>query len=1262
MAQIQATPEILQDYRTSGMRDDFVLYWNWANLMTEKWHGKPSTQLGYSLATTSTHAIIWRYASGPGSLEHLRPLHINILHTSSSTRIPLPIGILIPTSSDPALLVVLPTSGKVMYWDSITAAASADSNRQKQQCVQGSISGLMSGEIVEKIIEAEPRGFVLAMSTGRLAHLVISDAQGKSIINIQFMRDSGAQSGGVFGSLRSVFSSASWRKDIAAVRAGTSWQRGQRYMIVATTKGAFQTWDLNWNGAHSLVNEIDAKDDILKALAEGAELFPDQNEHHFELLDITIFHGGCSGNEIAKLSKSGDCKIMALTVIKGAKSSKYALLGLTIATGSVKIDVVHPIACYTTLRTETSFRPQVLVPEPSQMAFVIFDKSVVLVSLVEIPFDPSSQLFEEFHALPEPFQDVIDFNKSRPYVVVGCAAEGSDRIHEQPSCVIMIYGFGMIRVSALPMREAQSALDRATVTARTKIEQAIFFGGLQDSLVDFTPRSELVFEQEEVESAALNISQSIMDSTSVYIPAIAPSMEQQLQRRSTALADLNKHLRRYYPPLSHITKWKLLWNAEKMASAKAVWKCYNTALGKQNKGSEGRTLLPELIEAINEENKNENQPDRHETDGVRHWFIHDIWRLEFLIPWAQHIVEMMFTESVEDRKKMDFASQARLVSEANDIQLAALETAFNFREANIAIYGLEQDSICDGVLKTEFYDGLLPIWTSIGTTCEKVKTLTDLSREMAKLGEDLEGAEDEPSPELIMKLATDNPRQVQICCQTWIELAWWLKAQPEQETKAKGDALMRGHFTVRRKLFASLCDVGQAEEAIKLAERYCDMGALADILEQEIDSAENNATARVFQDRIDENFVKYGTPWAEAFFLKHLDGRRAVQVLNGNARYRQYLTQFLSTHQYYAKLAWINEITCERNYAAAAANLKIIEDRETNLWSRKIALSLSKLSIAAATGKGQALDYDARDAGREIDEQIAIIAIQENLCKHIKANLTDALDADAEMELAMHSYGSTNVSGKPILRDALEHGIRRLLAADTLPVEYLIAILTLMDDDGPSSPEDKALIASRFFSALEVLRLSTMAVTDPGHKALQEAFIWRRCMIQDNWEVINRTELKIETQVEVETGATALYSTLLEGFRKGAWDRAGPPPAPSTLLEAGTTIESLRTSKNLANLPDNTLELMAQDYEKEADKLEEYMEKGRLEKWWKGVLSAAKSAARAEADRAGEELMVEQEMERRVTKKMRLLDKHGGLQEPDEDGIIDSEDNEVMDE
>lgn len=1177
------------------------------------------------------------------SAEQLKPLNIKLLHPSNNTRHPLPLGILVPTSAEPALLVIMPTSGKITYWESLTSAASVDSNRQKQQSVQGTVSGMLSGEFVTKITEAEPRAFVLTLSTGRLAHLIVSDPQGKPSINVQYLRNNGAQSGGVFGSLRGVFSNTGWKKDVAAVRAGNSWQRGQRYVVVATSKGSFQTWDLSWNGTHSLVNDVDAKNDLLHALIEGGEVFHDNKEHVFEVLDFAILPSGDSGNEVTKLGKNGDCKLLALTVLKGAESSRYALVGLTLTAGSVTIDVVHPITCYTTsLPAETQIKPQVLVPEPAQAAFLIFEKSVVLVSLVEIEETPSSQLQMEARTLPDPFQDALDFRSTKPYRVVGCASEVYDRSNAHSSCVLMIYGFGLVRISALPMRKGQSALDRATVTAKTKLEQAVFFGNLPQDLLDFSPRAEISFDQEEVEAAALSVSHSIMSSTSAYMPSISPSMDQQLQRRSTALADLNKHLRHYYPPLGRLTRWKLLWNAEKMAAAKAIWRCYNATISNQNKSSD-ESVLAELIESLHENYKTENQPEHHETDGVRHWFIHDIWRLEYIIPWAQNIVEVMFKDAVEDNKRIEPTIQARLVSEANDIQLSSLETAFAFREANAVAYGLEDEAMVDGVL-VRGYEDLPEIWTSTEMIVERVKTMTDLSREFACLDEDDDTNEGDPLPDLVLKLAADNPRQVQISCQTYIERCRWLQSRREPKNRAKGDELEQAHLAVRKALFKGLPDVGQPEKAIYLAEKYHDMEALADIIEGEMFRADSEETEQSLEERVYSYFVTFGTQWSNAFFKKHLDGGKAVDILNGSAKFRKYLTQFLRNQPNYAKLGWIHEVASEQSYGVAAKDLMLAQAQETNLWSRKVSLSMSKLSLLAASGKGQVNNQSAKDATRTIDEILAVLAIQEKLYNYVKPTIRNALDADAEVDLALQKYGS-NVQGKSTLRHSLERHFRKMLALEALAPEDLIDTLTLVGGEG-ASPDNEGFMGMRFFYAFKVLRLASLRMGDSGLKELQEKFIWRRCMIQDDWKVINRTELKADAQAEVETGATALFKTLKEGYKTGFWDKSAPPP-PSKVVEAGINIDALRVSSHFANVPESSLALLAQDLEEEDELLEKYMEEGRLEERWKGVVDAAKTSARDEADSKGEEQLkvrnAQEEFAARMTEKDRgAYPKEGG--------------------
>lgn len=1121
-------------------------FWDFADNRAERWQGEIAAHVGYAVAMNHSQATVWRYIQGVSLNESSQPLAIKLQHSASDSRGPIPFGLIVPTAAEPAFLVVTAAGGHITYWESLSNAGSIDPSRQKQQATQGAVSGMMSGEVITRVTEAEPHGFLLTFSTGRVAHMTVSDPQGKPSIKVQFLRSSSAYAGGLFGSLKNVFGSAGWRRDVAAVKAGSSWQRGQRYAVVATTRGDFQVWDLNWNGTHSLVYEVDAKEDLVKALERGANILQGKNDHVFQVLDFAFLSGGATGKEFTKSIETGDCKLLVLTTMSDMDSSRYALVGLNLARESLDVDVVHPISCYTSsIPTESVFRPQLLVPEPAQTAFVVFETSVVLVSLVNVEDSPSSQLHMEAHTLPEPFQDTIDFRKTKGYRVVGCAAEPLERGQVHSSCVLMVFGFGVIRVTALPMKEGESVRDGAIVTARTKIEQAVFYGSLRQDLLDFSGRPEIKFTEEEVEKAALKVSNSIMNSTSAYISAILPSMDQQLQRRSIALADLIKHLNKNHEPLDRVTRWKLLWTAEKMAAAGAVWRCYNAAV--TTKRAEDKNLIAELVDMLHENFKSENKPECYETDAVRHWFINDVGGLQYIIPWAQHACEQLFKESVEDGVEHDEFTKARLLSEANDLQLSALETAFKFREENAAMYGLSNEAMANGVLQAGYEDFKEEIWTSSVEIVPTVKKLVDLSREMAIAQA---RNEDEPMSKLTEKLEADNPRLVDICCRTYIEKFRWLKSQADEQTKADGRALQMEHFRVRRVLFTKLADLGLAQEGIMLADRYYDMEALVDLIDlgmeeeqqrleqpgtSESDRDQAFQTIRHLQTQIKSYFVKFGARWANAYFLKHVSHGKSMELFRDAASYKHHLTTFLR-YPTFAKLGWINEVHSEHNYAAAADSLRVAQKQDPSLWGKKIELSLSKLATLAAQSKGQIKDDSADDAIEKIHRSISILNVQEKLYDCIRPILKGAIDVTAEIDLAMEQCCRRYVKGKPTLRAALAGNITMLICREALDLEDLIDTLTLMDEDG-LYPDEEGFADNRFLSALKILKLSSFENGELARKNLHEMIIWRRCMIQDDWEAINRTELKDDTQVEVETGATALFKTLREGYRTGKLHR-----------------------------------------------------------------------------------------------------------------------------
>ncbi|KAL8976304.1 MAG: hypothetical protein Q9177_006885, partial [Variospora cf. flavescens] len=161
-----------------------------------KWRGQLVPSIGYAIATTQTEALVWCYKQGANASDSSKPLIIRLPHASPNTKQPLPLAALVPSSPEPGLLVVMPVSGKVTYWETISIAATMDLDRQKQQAIHGTIVGLATGERVTNITDAEPQGFLITIDSGKIAHLSIADFQGKASISAQILRNTNSHNGG----------------------------------------------------------------------------------------------------------------------------------------------------------------------------------------------------------------------------------------------------------------------------------------------------------------------------------------------------------------------------------------------------------------------------------------------------------------------------------------------------------------------------------------------------------------------------------------------------------------------------------------------------------------------------------------------------------------------------------------------------------------------------------------------------------------------------------------------------------------------------------------------------------------------------------------------------------------------------------------------------------------------------------------------------------------------------------------------------------
>ncbi|KAK2753952.1 hypothetical protein FQN54_007311 [Arachnomyces sp. PD_36] len=1184
---------------------------------TEPFRCVISAEYGYSLALTQYRGIIWRYTSSTSSPASNDVLTFPISTPSKGANDPLPLGAFVSQVGDPGLVVVIPSTGVITYWQTISSMAVVGLVRQKQNGIQGSVPGMLSGEVVTDIINAEPSGLIISFSTGRVAHVAIRDAQGKPAVSCEFLRGSmRGGGGGLFGGIKSVLGGGSWRKEVAAVRTGASAQRGQRDVVIATGSGVFELWDTHWNNGNVIKTQIDLKNQLLDALRDFDRSISNENERDFKILDFGIDH------ENSHMSRDEDdsgrlVSLFALAAVSEEENqaSKLFVIQLTISGGGANVGFVRTVGSYHLPHdAESSPKPRLYLPKPGNSAFIILDKAIVLLSLAQIAESPTSQLLTDTDTTPAYVRDFIHFRTDGDFAIQGSGVEDCDNhLRKHPSCLLMVRNVGMIRVSSL-LPQADFTSPEPELTIKSRIEEAVFFGSIRNTPLDFTHNKDFVSQVDQVEQAALNIGEEILRSSSRFIPSTATSLEQHLQLRARALENLAKYLSSHCHPISRHAKWTLLWGAERLAAQRAIWRVEEEI---RRKAGSTQTHLDQVLGQMGNKYRTKIDSDKGENDRVRHWLVHDTWRMEYVIPWLLNGIREL-RANIPKHGRL-FAEQ---LAQSSTLSLATLETAFNFREDNAPLYGLSDENLDNGVLVSG-YKGLPEFWTSQELVYVEADNLLDLElKSCLGWAQKQLPKSDTPDPQTVEKIKQSIPRQFQVFSRMHTERCRWGAEQEDEKVRNDIQQIDEKHVEGRRFQLFRLAATGQLEVAITLAEGFRDMPALVELMLEihdglkEKEGTEPETYDREitkYDERIDGYFERFGESWADAYFSRQVSSGVAGQLLT-MSQYQTHLTKFLRKKAPYRKVSWMNDIIGERDYSMAAktlANLAI--DQESDLWGKRVQLSIGKLTkLAAVERNAGAEQEDAAAMIKRFDDQAELSTIQETLYEHILPCLHGAIDERAELQLAMEQFGIMAVKGKPALHEVLGGGLRKLVAHEAMQADEVIHVLTLMDPVQFLEGEDDGILGHEFYLALRVLHLSGYSHSDaPYHEAL-EKMIWWRSMIRDNWEMINKTEKKGDQQVESEVHATALFTALTEcsieelsGSGKALSHRRF---SPTDILESENLAEVLVSHSR----PEERARI-AHDLETELGTLRLYSKKGRLDDWFPTLVNSAKETAKTQS-------------------------------------------------
>ncbi|KAI1099247.1 Non-repetitive/WGA-negative nucleoporin C-terminal-domain-containing protein [Jackrogersella minutella] len=1213
---------------------------------TNRQHGSADSSTGYALSLSHTHAVVWPYATPGQSPESFTfTLPCPSKHSSDA----LPLGALVPpsaSSAEPGLVVVMPTSGKVTYWESISSATTLDFLQQQRNGIEGSIQGMFSGEAVIQITHAESAaGFILAFSSGRMAYLSVRDTHGRPKVSTLFLRTNlGPASSGFFGSIRHALSHSSLQGDIAAVRSERSSKQGECTVVAATSKGRLHSWRVHRGGHHDLLAEVDARGAILDALQGADKVNARLPAESLKILDFCFVPRGLDQkhsdmNQLSPSPESEDQQqLLLLASLSSKQTWRYTLLEVILSTGlspetPVDIGMVRPISAYSTPPDAHALaKPRLYLPRPNLIAFLVFDHAAVVASIAQPPDSPDSQILEDNHLLPASFEDVVDLRTDPTLEIVGSgieepktqgfgAGEGkTSRIRpKNPAAVLMVRGAGTLRIAITDVERFASEKP-PVVTAKTKLEQAVFFGVKEDNPLVFDVQHGLRFTDAEYGKAALELSREILTSTGKHFSSLAARVDTNIKERVQYLEKIMSQITSLKVNLDRVTRWQLLWNAEKLHVANVIWHKHEDFTHLRPAASK-KSIVAEIVEYIRSEEKSEPNLAKGEVDELRHWFVRDVDRMEIFIAWAYEVIKH------NSKANLDQASLTCLIYEAAEVYNSAIRDAFTFRSSNLKIYGLAGEKLEHGIL-ADNYTGLPTPWTCHPFIANNVKRQVELSTEWVKQHWSVES---DGQDVLVQRTRELLPQMTEVYLTVVQELYRSYVASDDPKKTADGQKYEAIYEQDRHDKVVLLAQTENWDAGISIAENHESLAALAEILTREIDGLrhqletpglspergeylEKKMTSKETQ--VQEYFETYGKDFAFPFYeyLFTTFGVDALLEYDGDKKFK---TMYLRTKPELAKVSWINDVIGEEDIDHAADTLLDLGlAREQQVWNKKIELSLGKLARMAESSRPSSkasmsiqdvsIDGTTEDAQvTAIDKELAIIGVQDDLYNtQIRPVISVALEGE-ELSLVQETFALKIPKKYKILSQIFEDALRRLLNHEALDPLTLIDLLTLIT----LPPETREHMPDQFFSALRVAHNGLHG----AERVQVERLIWRRCFLREDWTELNNTTLKKDNDIVEVLGQTDLfqfYCTLYANQQSGGDDNNYRRLSPGEVAGVYTETLDRRFEKMEKSYREKVLEAMRW----EDSNLLKHIEKHRLEQWAKETRKYAEEAVDQQYD------------------------------------------------
>ena len=329
----------------------------------------------------------------------------------------------------------------------------------------------------------------------------------------------------------------------------------------------------------------------------------------------------------------------------------------------------------------------------------------------------------------------------------------------------------------------------------------------------------------------------------------------------------------------------------------------------------------------------------------------------------------------------------------------------------------------------------------------------------------------------------------------------------------------------------SLVSCGHKLDARQIAEVYQIYRTLVEILVDDlrVEQASGNGTTVVaigLVEKLREYIVAFGYDFTKVLYQYYIETKQLKSLLKQFPEFNGYLEKFFESGKY-GRVSWIHDLSVGQYVNVAKTLSKVSSTQEGSTVNKRLELSIAKLS-SLASGDNTGASIVLRE---QIDSQMEVVNIQEAIYNQVLPHISKNDIYVAEL------YHDLTKLGLPTLITVLQRALQRLANKNSLSVEELIDILTLIDIDTKDSELN-------FFRALQLLSLPTTKLSE-GRILLNKQLIWRRLYLKDeyvykiyifliltfcSWKKLVSTSKKSDASVKSATEKTILYKTLHASF------------------------------------------------------------------------------------------------------------------------------------